>query len=71
MTMRIGPDEGIGVRVITKKPGHVFTLQNVGMDYSYKEAYTTEVVDAYERLLQDVFMGEQMLFNRSDELEAS
>lgn len=71
LTVRISPDEGVGIRVITKKPGHIFTLQNVDMNYNYKDAYDSEVVDAYERLLQDVFIGEQMLFNRSDELEAS
>jgi glucose-6-phosphate 1-dehydrogenase len=71
LTIRISPNEGIGIRVITKEPGHTFTLRNVDMDFNYKESFDTEVVEPYERLLEDVLSGEQMLFNRTDELEAS
>lgn len=69
LTIRIGPKEGFSIRLISKKPGSKFLLKSVNMDLSYSEE--GEHADAYERLLEDVFRGEQMLFNRSDELEAT
>lgn len=72
LTMRISPNEGIGIRVIAKQPGHTIQLKTVDMDFSYKESFEqSEVVEPYEKILEDAFAGDQMLFNRSDELEAS
>lgn len=79
LTIRIQPDEGIGIRVIAKKPfdkaqekpGLRLDLGTVDMKFSYKEEFGGKGVDAYEKLLLDIFGGDQMLFNRSDELESS
>jgi glucose-6-phosphate 1-dehydrogenase len=45
-------------------------LQDVHLDYSYSDTYN-HLPDAYERLLIDCMMGDQSLFTRSDEIEAS
>lgn len=71
LTIRIQPDEGIGIRVIAKKPGQKLDLGTVAMKFSYKDEFGGKGVDAYEKLLLDIFSGDQMLFNRSDELESS
>lgn len=71
LTIRIQPDEGIGIRVIAKKPGAKLSLGTVDMKFSYKEQFKESGKEAYEKLLLDIFEGDQMLFNRSDELESS
>lgn len=71
LTIRIQPHEGISMRVITKQPGSALALGTVDMQFSYKEAFGTLGPDAYEKLLLDILTADQMLFNRSDELESS
>jgi glucose-6-phosphate 1-dehydrogenase len=71
LTFRIQPDEGIGLRVIAKKPGTKLALDTVDMQFTYQEKFGGKGVDAYEKLLTDILVGDQMLFNRSDELQSS
>lgn len=71
LTIHIQPDEGIILRVITKKPDSKLALGTVDMKFTYQEEFGNKGADAYEKLLLDVFDGDQMLFNRSDELESS
>jgi glucose-6-phosphate 1-dehydrogenase len=71
LTIRLDPDEGISLRVIAKKPGAKVDLGIVDMKFTYKDEFGTTGTDAYEKLLLDIFNGDQMLFNRSDELESS
>lgn len=71
ITFRIQPNEGINLRFIAKTPGAKLTLQPVNMKFGYKDDFGTSGLEAYERVLLDIFAGDQMLFNRSDELESS
>ncbi len=71
LTIRIQPDEGIYLRIIAKKPGEKLAIETVNMHFTYKESFETKGVDAYEKVLLDIFVGDQMLFNRSDELASS
>lgn len=71
LTIRIQPDEGIGLRVIAKKIGTELALDTVDMKFSYHQEFGGHGVDAYEKVLLDIIHGDQMLFNRSDELESS
>lgn len=71
LTIRIQPDEGIGIRVIAKKPSAKLALDTVDMEFSYQDEFGGHGIDAYEKVLLDIFAGDQMLFNRSDELESS
>lgn len=71
LTINIQPDEGIVFHIIAKKPGAKVALETVDMHFSYKEQFGTSGTDAYQRLLLDILSGDQMLFNRSDELESS
>lgn len=72
LTIRIQPDEGIYMRVIAKKPGPTkFSLHTVNMHFSYEEEFGGVSSEAYDKVLLDIFTGDQMLFNRSDELASS
>lgn len=71
LTIRIQPDEGISMRVIAKQPGAKVALGTVNMKFSYKEDFGTSGLEAYEKVLMDIFSGDQMLFSRSDELQSS
>lgn len=71
LTFRIQPDEGITMRVIAKNPGLKLKLGTVNMKFNYKDDFGTSGLDAYEKILLDIFAGDQILFSRSDEIENS
>jgi glucose-6-phosphate 1-dehydrogenase len=71
ITFRIQPNEGISLRFIAKKPGANLGLESVDMKFNYKDSFGTRGLDAYEKILLDIFAGDQMLFNRTDELDSS
>jgi len=71
LTFRIQPDEGIHLRVIAKEPGSKLSLETIDMKFSYNEHAEHTISDAYEKILLDIMSGDQMLFNRSDELASS
>ena len=71
LTIRIQPDEGISIRFIAKQPGVRLALKNVSLKFSYKDEFAEKMTDAYERILLDIFNGDQTLCSRSDELAHS
>lgn len=71
ITFRIQPNEGISLRFIAKKPGAKLALEPVTMKFNYKEGFGTLGLDAYEKILLDIFSGDQILFSRSDEISSS
>jgi glucose-6-phosphate 1-dehydrogenase len=71
LTMRIQPDEGIALRFEVKTPGTSLRTRSVDMDFRYDTAFGQANTDAYSRLLVDCMLGDQTLFTRGDEVEAS
>src|SRR3989344_14896 len=71
LKIRIQPDEGISMRVIAKQPGTKLALKDVHMNFTYAQEFGNKGTDAYEKILLDIFSGDQVLFNRSDELKSS
>ncbi len=71
LTIRIQPDEGITLKMIAKTPGSLLSLIPVDMHFKYSEQFGSQGSDAYEKVLGDIIKGDQMLFNRSDELDSS
>ena len=71
LTIRIQPDEGMSLKFAAKVPGAARHLSDVDMNFAYQTAFGIEVPDAYERLLADCMIGDQTLFIRRDEVEAS
>jgi len=70
LVFRIQPDEGIFLKVGTKRPGMRFVVEDVEMDFSYSGTWNKSLPEAYERLLLDALHGDSTLFTRSDEVEA-
>jgi glucose-6-phosphate 1-dehydrogenase len=71
LAMRIQPDEGISLRFEVKTPGASLRTRSVDMDFRYDAAFGQANTDAYSRLLVDCMLGDQTLFTRGDEVEAS
>jgi glucose-6-phosphate 1-dehydrogenase len=69
LTFGIYPDEKITLTFQTKNPGARVSLRTVTMDFSYHQNYTGPVLDAYEKVLIDCMLGDQMLFWRQDSIE--
>ncbi len=70
LIFQIQPNEGIFLRVGTKRPGMRFVVEDVKMDFSYSGTWSKSLPEAYERLLLDTLHGDSTLFTRSDEVEA-
>src|SRR5260221_2577575 len=71
LTIRCQPNEGIVLKMIAKNQVSQLSLQPVNMHFNYREQFGTQGLEAYEKVLLDIFTGDQMLFNRSDELKYS
>jgi glucose-6-phosphate 1-dehydrogenase len=72
LRIRIQPDEEISLRLMVKKPGFGMELVPVQMNYQYKSVFSEiDTPDAYEKLLIDAIAGDQTLFARTDEIQAS
>ena len=69
LTLGIYPDEKVTLTFQTKNPGARVCLRSVTMDFSYHQNYTGPILNAYEKVLIDCMLGDQMLFWRQDSLE--
>ena len=71
LIMGIYPEEKITLTFQTKNPGALVCLRTVTMDFNYQQNYTGPILDAYEKVLMDCMLGDQMLFWRQDGVERS
>ena len=72
LVLRIHPDEGVDLKLNTKEPSvSGFNLEELPLDLNLQDYYELGHQDCYERLLLDVIKGNQALFVRKDEIEAS
>lgn len=71
LVLRVQPDEAIYLKINNKIPGLGMRFDRSDLNLLYSTRYTTEIPDAYERLLLDAIEGERRLFIRSDELDAA
>ncbi|XP_049874522.1 glucose-6-phosphate 1-dehydrogenase [Pectinophora gossypiella] len=70
LVIRVQPGEALYLKLMSKKPGMKFDVVETELDLTYSMRYRdTDVPDAYERLILDVFTGSQMHFVRNDELK--
>ena len=69
LVIRIQPDEGISLRMVSKIPGTSLRLEPVKMDFHYSTSFGKSSPEAYERLLLDAMAGDATLFARRDEVE--
>jgi glucose-6-phosphate 1-dehydrogenase len=72
LIIRVQPDEGIRLSLMTKVPGPGgMRLRPAPLDLSFAEEFHARSPEAYERLLLDVVRGDSTLFMRRDEIEAA
>jgi len=72
LTIRLQPDEGVELSMVTKEPGPgVFRLRSLPLNLSFSETYPLRYPDAYERLLIEVLRGNPALFMHRDEVECA
>lgn len=74
LSIRLQPDEGLQLQIMTKDPGPGgFRMHDTKLDMQFAEGRSEgwRMPDAYERLIMDVVRGNQTLFMRGDEVEAA
>jgi len=72
LIIRLQPDEGISLRVMTKEQGldKGMQLRSGPLQLNFSDTWhSARIPDAYERLLLEVMRGNQNLFVRKDEIE--
>ncbi|WP_181416976.1 glucose-6-phosphate dehydrogenase [Nitrospira lenta] len=71
LTLRIQPEEGLSLRIVSRVPGTRAQTHPVEMNFKYGEVFGRPSPEAYERLLLDVMVGDASRFMRRDAVEAS
>jgi glucose-6-phosphate 1-dehydrogenase len=70
LTLHLQPDEGVTLEFGAKRPGPQIDLGHVQMDFRYKDYFRTAPATGYETLVYDCMIGDAMLFQRADSVEA-
>lgn len=70
LVISLQPDEGFHLYFDVKKPGEPLWLKTESLHFHYKDAFGP-LPEAYQALIQDILQGDQTLFVRADEVEAS
>jgi len=72
LTIRVQPNEGVTLSMMTKQPGPGgFLLRSLPLELSFTEAFPVRYPDAYERLLMEVLRGNPALFMHRAEVEGA
>lgn len=69
LVIQIQPAEGIQIHFQSKVPDQGMTLRTSELDFRFDSGNNKSMPDAYQRLLNDVMIGDASLFARSDEVE--
>ncbi|MDP1869166.1 MAG: glucose-6-phosphate dehydrogenase [Bradyrhizobium sp.] len=64
------PTEGITLQFNTKVPGPAIDIDGVEMKFLYKDYFKVEPSTGYETLIYDCMIGDNILFQRADSIEA-
>ena len=64
------PTEGIMLQFNTKVPGPTINIDGVEMKFRYKDYFKAEPSTGYETLIYDCMIGDNILFQRADSVEA-
>jgi glucose-6-phosphate 1-dehydrogenase len=66
----VEPTEGIDLQFNTKVPGPTVEISGVEMKFRYKDYFKAEPATGYETLIYDCMIGDNILFQRADSVEA-
>jgi glucose-6-phosphate 1-dehydrogenase len=70
LVISVEPTEGISLQFNTKKPGPTIVIDDVEMKFRYKDYFKAEPSTGYETLIYDCMIGDNILFQRADSVEA-
>jgi glucose-6-phosphate 1-dehydrogenase len=70
LVISVEPTEGIALQFNTKVPGPTITIDGVEMKFRYKDYFKAEPATGYETLIYDCMIGDNILFQRADSVEA-
>ncbi|MBY0381631.1 MAG: glucose-6-phosphate dehydrogenase [Xanthobacteraceae bacterium] len=70
LVVGIEPTEGITLQFNTKVPGPEVTIDGVEMKFKYKDYFKASPNTGYETLIYDCMIGDNILFQRADSVEA-
>jgi glucose-6-phosphate 1-dehydrogenase len=70
LVLRIQPDEGAALHFNAKIPGPRIRIENVRMDFNYRDYFDSAPSTGYETLIYDCMTGDPTLFQRADNIEA-
>jgi len=70
LVISIEPTEGITLQFNTKVPGPTINIDGVEMKFRYKDYFKVEPATGYETLIYDCMIGDNILFQRADSVEA-
>jgi glucose-6-phosphate 1-dehydrogenase len=70
LVIGIEPTEGITLQFNTKVPGPTVSIDGVEMKFRYKDYFRVEPATGYETLIYDCMIGDNILFQRADSVEA-
>ena len=70
LVIGIEPTEGITLQFNTKVPGPTVLIDGVEMKFRYKDYFKAEPATGYETLIYDCMIGDNILFQRADSVEA-
>ena len=71
LIIRIQPEESIWLRIGAKRPGARFEMVPAGLRLEYDKLTRSELPDAYEHVLAEVFAGGHSVFPSGEEIELS
>ena len=71
LTIHIQPNDGVELKINSKKPGLKEKLEEVSLTFNTSESVEGNIPEAYEKLILDIVTGHRTLFTRWDEIEAS
>ena len=71
LVLQIEPHEGVTLTFEAKRPGPEEALAPVRLDFLYADAFRPAPATGYETLVYEALKGDQTLFKRADEIEAS
>jgi glucose-6-phosphate 1-dehydrogenase len=70
LVIGVEPTEGIALQFNTKVPGPSVRINGVEMKFRYKDYFKAEPATGYETLIYDCMIGDNILFQRADSVEA-
>ncbi|MBO9534732.1 MAG: hypothetical protein J7513_17290, partial [Solirubrobacteraceae bacterium] len=65
----LGDDPTLAIEVRVKQPGPTSAITTAPLRLDVNESLNEEGLEAYQRLIHDVMLGDQLLFTRADEIE--